>query len=187
MSVLRILLVCAVLGLALAKPHESSDAHLLVLKSVDNYDAVVQQNLTITVNVFNVGKGPAFDVDVDDSEAWTQEGVSLVGGVRKVKVDKIPSGESRSNVYVVAPQLPGKLILGSTKVTYKNEPKADDSKTVHSNVMPELPVLTSAEYSRRTAKHYKEWFVFLILSGMLVGVPFYVYKTSLQKLKGDKA
>eukprot|EP00999_Lentomonas_sp_LEN2_P000667 NODE_1662_length_778_cov_89.248848_g1613_i0.p1 GENE.NODE_1662_length_778_cov_89.248848_g1613_i0~~NODE_1662_length_778_cov_89.248848_g1613_i0.p1 ORF type:complete len:184 (+),score=36.36 NODE_1662_length_778_cov_89.248848_g1613_i0:144-695(+) len=179
----RFLIVALFLLGAFARPIEDSKARLMVLKTVDKYDAVVHNNLTVSITVFNVGKSPAFEVEVDDSAAWAAHGVGLVEGEKKTVVDKINSGENVTHTYVVSPALSGELESQSTKVTYKFEPKGTEQRVVLSNTLPSLPVLTPAEYSRRNAKHYKEWFIFMLFGTLLVAVPWYVQKQALQALQ----
>jgi hypothetical protein len=180
---LVLLAVLAVLGMCAARPHESTSAHLLVLKSVDQDSAVVRKNLTVSINVFNIGKSPAFDITIDDSEAGDAAGVSLVEGTRTFTIDKIPAGENRTHTYVVNPLLAGTISYAPAKVAYKLEPRGEVTNTVVSNALHSVPVLTSEEHARLTATHVKEWVIFSVLSLGLVLAPYTVYNTAAKNLR----
>eukprot|EP00992_Anisonema_acinus_P008445 TRINITY_DN4537_c0_g1_i1.p1 TRINITY_DN4537_c0_g1~~TRINITY_DN4537_c0_g1_i1.p1 ORF type:complete len:188 (+),score=42.22 TRINITY_DN4537_c0_g1_i1:53-616(+) len=184
---MRILLLISLLVLAGAR--QDSDAHLLVLKSVDPSEPVADQHLTVSVNVFNVGKSPAFDVEIDDS-LWPAEGVVKVEGENTAKISKILAGSNQTHTYVIKPQVPGELNTVASKVVYKLEPEGEDAKVVHSNTLPVLKVLTQAEYDKLHTKHYKEWFTFFVLSLIPVGLPgcmFMMAQTKLAELDSASA
>eukprot|EP00994_Dinema_validum_P004111 NODE_2145_length_757_cov_124.043785_g1728_i0.p1 GENE.NODE_2145_length_757_cov_124.043785_g1728_i0~~NODE_2145_length_757_cov_124.043785_g1728_i0.p1 ORF type:complete len:193 (+),score=42.62 NODE_2145_length_757_cov_124.043785_g1728_i0:70-648(+) len=180
MQIGQILLWGFLIALVGAKDQEAP--HLLVLKSVDKYDPVAGHNLTVSINIFNIGQSPAHDVEVDDSQGWPSEGVKEVEGPKTFKLEKLTSGSNQTYSYVVSPQHPGELRTGAAKILYRLEAKGEETKTVKSNTLPVLPVLTSAEYEKKNTKHLKEWFTFFMLSLIPVGLPGCMYMMATNKL-----
>eukprot|EP00993_Chasmostoma_nieuportense_P004387 NODE_5059_length_704_cov_78.769497_g4896_i0.p1 GENE.NODE_5059_length_704_cov_78.769497_g4896_i0~~NODE_5059_length_704_cov_78.769497_g4896_i0.p1 ORF type:complete len:188 (+),score=50.41 NODE_5059_length_704_cov_78.769497_g4896_i0:72-635(+) len=166
---------------------EITEAHLLVLKSVDKENAIEQTNLTVSVNIFNVGKSPAYSIEIDDSN-WGADVVQQVEGPHKATIERILPGANQTYSFVIAPLMAGELTSLPARVSYLLEPKGEEQKVVLSNTLPPLPVLTQTEYHKRTTKHYREWFIFLMLSCIPIGIPATMFMVAEKRLQAlDKS
>jgi len=155
--------------------------HLLVLKSVDQYEVVANKNLTISLNVFNVGGGTAYNVNVDDT-AWAADSVTDIEGLKTATFESLEPGTNETHTYVVAAKMPGELPSAAAKVTYQSDASSEDGKMVYSNILPRLPVLTLSDYNKKNTRHIKEWLTFFVLALIPVGLPACMYILASQKL-----
>ena len=117
------------------------------------------------------------------------------GTIVKESWDSIAPGANVSTSYSVMPTEAGIMSVEPAKVTYKTETGSDSVKVAFSNNVydvsvdnaPGLPVLTEAEYEKKTSKRTKEWITFLLLLVIPIGMPFFFYQQSNNTLAAKKA
>jgi hypothetical protein len=167
----------------LCASQKTKTAHLLVLKSLDKAEVVENEAVAVTINLFNVGKSAAVSIDIDDS-MWGHS-IKEITGSQTATLDRIQPGFNQTHRYVIAAPASGALSVGATKVTYNSDPVGQEgkAKVVYSNILPELPVLTRVEYTKRTTRHLKEWGVFILLALVPVGLPALMYVLAREKLR----
>lgn len=180
------------LAVCTARKPLKNEPHLLVLKSMDAYEAVLDKPLTVSLNVFNVGQSAAHQIEIDDSAAWPVKYVKEVEGKRKASILSLGAGLNKTVTYQLAPILAtksGKLPASSAKITYSLKAEARANKVVYSNTFPSLPLFTAADFERKHSRHVKEWVTFLVLSLIPVGLPgamYYLASNKLDKLVGKE-
>jgi hypothetical protein len=149
---------------------------LLVYKHVKDYEAILNNNLTVTLTIYNVGESAAYDVNVKDND-WPEGSFDTIEGENKANFDKIEPGTNVTFSYTVVPRSTGEIETVPAIVTFKPVQDADETetKTARSNGLPKIPVLTQSEYDKRHDSHVDEWAIFFVLLSLPVGVPTVMY------------
>eukprot|EP01060_Flectonema_neradi_P025489 TRINITY_DN34297_c0_g1_i1.p1 TRINITY_DN34297_c0_g1~~TRINITY_DN34297_c0_g1_i1.p1 ORF type:complete len:210 (+),score=52.37 TRINITY_DN34297_c0_g1_i1:85-714(+) len=177
------------LGMALVGCTMAQGPSIAVYKELADDNCVVGTNISVTLTVYNYGSTAAFNIEMDDSN-W--------GGtdtIIKESWESIAPGANVSTSYTVMPSEAGIMAVEPAKVTYKTETGSDSVKVAFSNNVydvsvdqaPGLPVLTEAEYEKKTSRRTKEWITFLLLLVIPIGMPFFFYKQSSNTLSAKKA
>ena len=158
-------------------------ATLIVYKTLLTKQPVATQDVVVNIKIFNVGESTAYDLNLSD-EAWLnkdEKSVELANGLTQVKWDKLAPGTNISHSYVVKPTVNGVVYSRPARVLYRNTPKG----SVHSIYSSDVQhggfwVESFSENAKRTAPHYKEWSVFVVLAGF-VTVPAYLIWSGIQQ------
>jgi len=168
------MLMAALVGCALAE-----GPSLAVYKSFEKPDVVAGNDVKVTVTVYNKGNAAAFDVKMDDSN-W---GAGIAGG--KQEWAQIAADESVSATYTVSPTAAGTVMsVEPAKVTFAAEKGAETVKVAFSNHVYDasksegVDVLSQAEFDKKTSLRVKEWFTYLLLLVIPLGMPFIFYQQS---------
>lgn len=155
------------------KDEESKAATLLVHKTAP-LETIVNQNLTISFTIYNVGQrweflyiltsnlSAAYDVKLQDNE-WPEENFQIVSGGPKTTFEKIAPGANVTYNYTIIPKTLGSLATTAAVVTFKTQPKDTKQRIVRSTDLPPIAVLTAAEYDKRHDSHYVSFFWMTVL------------------------
>ena len=163
---------------------------LLAYKHVKDFEAIINNNLTVSITVYNVGEHAAYDVHVKDND-WPAGSFDTLEGETKATFDRIEAGSSVTFKYTIVPRATGEIQTLPAKITFKPAQDADetDVKVAYSNGLPKIPVLTQTEYDRRHDSHVDEWFIFLLLLALPVGAPATMYlfaNNQIEQLAAEK-
>lgn len=178
-------------GAACVLADESKGASLAVFKVLGSDDVVVGMNLSVSVSVYNLGDSAAFNVVLDDTK-WTNVGEAK--GVAN-EWDTIAPGDVKTVEYVVVPQEAGVMGSEPARVTFKDDSSSEQVKAAFSNHVYDttsvgaadgVVVLTEAEYEKKASKRVKEWFTFVLLLFIPLGMPFFFYNQSSNNLKAKR-
>jgi hypothetical protein len=116
----------------------------------------------------------AYDVEVKDNE-WPESNFELVSGDIKANFDAVAPGTNASFSYTVVPKIVGGITTENAIVTYKLSPEDTDKHYVRSTVLPQIPILTQAQFNKKHDTHWDDWVIFALLSLIPVGLPGLVY------------
>eukprot|EP01104_Vermistella_antarctica_P006275 TRINITY_DN16990_c0_g1_i1.p1 TRINITY_DN16990_c0_g1~~TRINITY_DN16990_c0_g1_i1.p1 ORF type:complete len:194 (+),score=60.96 TRINITY_DN16990_c0_g1_i1:169-750(+) len=135
---------------------------LLVHKSFDyNAEIVVGGNLTVSVELFNIGDGAAYDISVDDTQDWI--GWNVIDGSLKQTIPKISAGEKHTYSVVVSATNTNALRPVRAIVTYTEE-SGGDTITTHSTVIPSRTIFGRSTKGKKIFENYIEIGLFLALA-----------------------
>ena len=132
-------------------------------------------NFTVKFDIHNVGDSPAYDIAINDPwPATTQEGAEgfvLADGSMDFALEELRAGETKSWEFTMVPYFEGNFPGVRADITYL---PSEDGELVRSRSSdPGRIVVYSAEnYLKHFATYTREWFVFYLLSGASVLVPF---------------
>jgi len=152
-----------------------SHADIVVYKyHVSNY-AVVDEDLVVTIKIFNVGENTAFDVTVTDQ--YSEDDFTKSRGIYTASFEKISPGGNVSHSFVLKPKKSGYHESNPAKVEYRTSPRGPVEVT-YSNDIGIFDVDATNELARRTNPHWKEWGIFAVLALVAV-VPAYYQWSSI--------
>mmetsp|Transcript_11652 Transcript_11652/g.15842 ORF Transcript_11652/g.15842 Transcript_11652/m.15842 type:complete len:228 (-) Transcript_11652:102-785(-) len=122
------------------------EALLLARKYIVESPSVASENLTIMVEIFNLGDSAAFGVKLrDDSIVLAGDTFEFVEGTADASWEKIGAGANITHKYVVKAMSTGVLQLGSASITYRPTSDSSDTKTVLSTSPVPTPLLSVFE------------------------------------------
>jgi len=166
---------------AMAVAALAQEGNLIVHKKVDSeYEGVFAygNNFTVSVDIYNVGNGAAYDVTVTDS--WPESTSSgtdafvLTEGTFSASWPEIAAGAKVTHNFTIVPKFEGRFDGSRATGQYQPTPDAE-AKVVISTSMTPMSVLSAEQYAKHFAKHYQEWAIFFICSSASVFVPGAVY------------
>ncbi|PRP89563.1 hypothetical protein PROFUN_00827 [Planoprotostelium fungivorum] len=160
-------LIFALLALTIA-----TQAHLIVHKSVLSENVILEQDLHINVQIFNVGENVAYDINLNDT-TWAPEVFHNEEGLHVANWEKLGPGESINHTYTLKPLMAGGFENYAAYVSYKYGSENAEVQYVRSTSFRGVWVETASENARRLAPRYREWFIFIILVALL-SVPAYL-------------
>jgi len=153
----------------------NANADILAYKyHVTNY-AVVDEDLVVSIKIFNVGETTAFDVSVTDE--WPEDSFGRVSGIHSALFERIPPGGNVSHSFIVKPKMSGYFESNPAKVEYRNSPRGL-VEVSYSNNIGTFDVDATNELARRTNPHWKEWGIFALL-GFVAILPAYYRWSSI--------
>jgi len=146
---------------------------LIVKKSIQNSEITTTGDLVASIEIFNVGRSPVYDVQLEDNSWASQFDVKV--GLLSAKWEKIPADSNITHTFVLAAkegqvELHSLLTTSPAVVRYRESPKADQ-QTVLSTTVGRLHVL-GKNADRRSQPHFKEWGVFGFLALTAILLPF---------------
>ncbi|KAL0489615.1 translocon-associated protein subunit beta [Acrasis kona] len=148
---------------------------LIVYKNLKEYEAIVNNNITIAITVYNVGESAAYNVQIKDND-WPEGSVETLEGENKASVDVIEAGSNFTFSYTIVPRATGDILTIPAVVSFS--PVQDDDsnrKFSRSNPIPKIPVLTQSEYDKKHDGHVDDVLIFLLLLTLPIGVPAVMY------------
>jgi len=159
----------------------AQEGNLIVHKQVlSEYPDVYAsgENFTVTIDVYNIGDGSAFDVSVTDNWPETTssgtEAFKLVDGSYTSTWGEIVTGEHVSANFTIVPMFEGRF--DGSRASGRYEPKQDaETKIVISTAMRPMSVLNTEQYTKYFAKQYQEWAIFYLCSLATIFVPLFIY------------
>eukprot|EP01102_Stenamoeba_stenopodia_P002732 TRINITY_DN12597_c0_g1_i1.p1 TRINITY_DN12597_c0_g1~~TRINITY_DN12597_c0_g1_i1.p1 ORF type:complete len:186 (-),score=35.34 TRINITY_DN12597_c0_g1_i1:38-595(-) len=178
----KLLLVFALLFVSGCYAEEKEGAFLLVTKSILHHEIITNRDTVVTLQIFNVGDSPAYDVKLRDN-AWPEEHFTRVIGVTTANWDRIPAGANVSHSFIVKPNFVGDYEIHSAVVEYKKSPKGA-VQLGYSTSPGDITVLPRSDIERRKAPHLKEWAIFLVLSGIAIAPPLALWSSYQKKTRG---
>lgn len=143
--------------------------------------AVVGNNLTVKLEIFNVGQKPAYNIEIDDVEAWGPD-FELVEGNMTGSFTKLNPNSNVIWEYIIVPHKEGKHIGKEALVKYAENPSEEAKFWTQSSHAYDLEILSRDRWLK-SRFHYKEWAFFLILSFVPVGLPAFIYAFYSRKLQ----
>jgi hypothetical protein len=160
----------ALLGAALTVTAQK--ANLLVAKELVNAEVVEDREVIISYTFINTGNGPATGVTLTDEDI-TSGAFTVVSDLDSAVFASVPAGETVVATATLKPTFAIQKFHNFTtaKVSYKAS--ADEpAQTGVTSTPGQFKVLASGEWARQNASHLVEWFVFLMLASLPVGVPY---------------
>ncbi|CAG9463921.1 unnamed protein product [Pedinophyceae sp. YPF-701] len=120
-GILLSVLLVALAGRALA----DDGAFLIIDRAAGDRFAVEGRNLTVEINVWNAGDGPALNVVVEDA-SFTQPLFQIVGGEFTGNFETIGAGEKVTHSFTVVPQRTGQMKMAPAVARYQLEGASKD-------------------------------------------------------------
>jgi len=169
--------------LACVAAQQPGTANLIVHKTLLTPHIISAKPLNVSIQLFNVGDGAAFEVQVQD--VWPKDTFSVTPGSASAKWDKIPAGHNVTYVYSVVPSLAGYFDTERARVEYRQAPKGA-VQAGHSSSAGTIFVEDFALAERRLAPRHKEWAAFVFLCGLSVLAPYSMYSRLAAPHRADK-
>jgi len=130
------------------------------------------ENITITIEIYNVGTGPAYTVSVEDP--WPEDQFKLLEGSKSKTWQEIAPGMHETMNLTVIPNQNGPFPVHKAEISYQPQMEGHHvtgSSTGH----PPFLILSREEFEKKTAKHYDSWAFFILGFSASVLVPFYLW------------
>lgn len=99
----------------------------------------------------------------------------VVNGELKTTFEKIEAGQNVTHTYTVTPKVVGGVTTESAIVSFQNNPDEETKFFVKSSTLPQLNIMTQAQFDKRKETHVNDWVIFALLSLIPVGLPGLVY------------
>lgn len=169
--------------LTLAAGALAQEGNLIVHKQVTaENDADVfsmGKNFTVSIDVYNVGDGTAYEVSVTDH--WPESTSSGTDAFKldpsssfSAEWDQIAPGGHESYNITILPDFEGRFDGGRAQGSYR--PTEDgDPKMVLSTSSKPMSVLNAEQFAKYFAKHTQEWAVFYAGTLSTILIPLFVY------------
>jgi len=132
-------------------------------------------NLTVSIQIFNVGNGPAYNVKVSDPWPLTSSQFSLLSGSSSEEYEEILPGQNQTFNFSLVPSFSGELAGFPATVQYSPQLDNPNIQFGESNPMANMTIVSAELFDKITAKHFREWLIFLLGSGSLVVGPLVSY------------
>jgi len=172
---LFVLAVLVIVGLVAVSAE--GEGNLILQKSVRSDTPglfALGNNFTVTLSVFNIGTGSAFDVAVSDE--WNLEEFELVDGAMSKSWAEIPAEGSETFEFGLIPKVEGRFPGFRGAVEYNAEAGEDVEQQVGlSTGMGEMTIISQELYAKITDKHTVEWAGFFLAAAASVILPFLAY------------
>lgn len=168
----------------------AQEGNIIVHKQVDSdFEGVFASgtNFTVTVDVYNIGDGSAFDVSITDS--WPEststgtDAFELADGSYAATWAEIPAGAKVTHNFTIVPKFEGRF-EGSRATGQYQPSEGAEAKMVISTAMTPMSVLSAEQYAKHFAKHYQEWAIFFICASASVFIPAAVWGFMQTKYRG---
>eukprot|EP01096_Ripella_sp_DP13-Kostka_P014998 TRINITY_DN68_c4_g1_i1.p1 TRINITY_DN68_c4_g1~~TRINITY_DN68_c4_g1_i1.p1 ORF type:complete len:203 (+),score=95.23 TRINITY_DN68_c4_g1_i1:32-610(+) len=182
-AVVALVALLAIVGVAVA----SSEGQLIVNKHIQNREIIVGSDILVKYTIYNAGNATAYDIRLKDSEWETSTIFKAEHGLYSATWDKLlPGGNITHNIVVSATDIG---IVRGNRAIVQYRPTADaELQTVYSSEGGAYQVARSSDFERLNSPHLFEWGTFLGLSVLPLGVPLFLYFSSIPKeaLKAKK-
>jgi len=146
-------------------------ATLLVKRDILNDEVVVGRDTVINIDIFNVGTGDAFDVELTD-DTWSKDAWEQTLGLSSAEWDQIPAGSNVSHSFVLKALNEGLYTARPAEVRYRLTKGGHVQRVLSSNPSWPVYVVPSGFSSLRTGPRFAEWGVFLLLAVLSSIGPF---------------
>jgi len=174
LTIVAVLALCAQLSVA-----DDVSAKLLLIKEIED-DIITEGNeLTVKYTLFNVGDGPATNVEVADSDFHDSdfEAVSMP----EMKFERISSNSNVSASVVVVPLKSTAAFNFTSAVVQYVAAEGAEPTFGFSNEVGQHPIISAKEYKRVHASHKIEWFLFCLWCTPSLLLPYLVHVNSKNK------
>jgi len=181
-------ILCCIAILAFFSSSVSADdtsAKLILIKEVLNDVITEGKDLSIQYTVFNIGDGPATNIELDDSDFHETE-FEHVSGTTSVKWDQIAANSNVSHLVVFKPLKSSAFNFTSAVVQYVASEGAEPTFGF-SDEVGELKIISAKEYKRLHASHMHEWLVFAALCTPSLLLPYLLHYLSESKYNAFSA
>jgi len=158
---------------------EDGGAKIIVIKEVVDKVLTEGKDLSVEYTLFNIGDGPAFDVELVDSD-FHENDFEIVSGSSSAKWQRIGVNSNVSHTVVVQPLKASPFNFTSAVVQYISTEGAEPTLGF-SDELGELNIISTKEYKRLYASHVVEWILFAIWSCPSVLFPYILYYMSKSK------
>jgi len=177
-SMMKTLAVLLVLALA-ASAVVGEEAELIVAKTVLTRNPVVNQEMMVSVRIFNVGSGPAYDITLNDM-SWLRENFTAEAGILGARWEKLAAGQNITHNFVVIPSRPTVMRAAPATVSYHSSARGGKELTAFSSIpnYGYLRIYRANEVPNRSLPHYFEWTVFAALIAAALALPAVLYTSS---------
>jgi len=171
------LLLVALLATALVASVSAADgdAVLIVQKTLTSEHNLIARSkpVNVSIDVFNVGAGPAYDVALLDD--WPNDKFPVTVGLKSAKWNEIAAGGRVQHNFTVEPRIDGEWQGFAAQISYHASVDAKEMQVGSSTPMRNVTVLSTDLFEKLTAKHIREWTVFWSVSSSLVLLPLFAY------------
>jgi len=143
--------------------------------SIDNPTPILDTDLLMTLQVFNRGDSPVYDLQITD---YVPKEFDVVYGSVKPYWPELAPGANYTHTYVLRSSKLGYVRFSWATMTYKPTLSSQDA-LVYSNYLGTAEVISGhSRLERGSNPNLLSWFVFGVLYATLVGVPYYLYQQS---------
>eukprot|EP01126_Amoeba_proteus_P018983 TRINITY_DN1969_c0_g2_i1.p1 TRINITY_DN1969_c0_g2~~TRINITY_DN1969_c0_g2_i1.p1 ORF type:complete len:152 (-),score=11.25 TRINITY_DN1969_c0_g2_i1:222-677(-) len=130
------------------------NSNVLLKKSIsltaENPVPTTDKDLILTLEVYNTGDRPVYDVDLRDP---APKDFAVVSGLTRVFWPTLAAGQNYSHNYVIRATKTGDVIFGIASVTYKEVPGGPDFAT-YSNFVGSTEVLSTSNRDEFSGPHF---------------------------------
>eukprot|EP01100_Stratorugosa_tubuloviscum_P001215 TRINITY_DN1269_c2_g1_i1.p1 TRINITY_DN1269_c2_g1~~TRINITY_DN1269_c2_g1_i1.p1 ORF type:complete len:182 (-),score=77.40 TRINITY_DN1269_c2_g1_i1:166-711(-) len=172
----KILLVlfCFIIPLIHASPFIVARKNFVQSELVKGKDAI------ISIQVFNLGESPAYDLTINDTENWGAETFKVVIGFTSVSIDKLEAGANISNSFIVRPNNRKIFDTIPAVVLFRETPNGPLIYSYSSAFYIEK-IKNRSELERLSSAHLFEWTVFIGIFCLASFPAFTSFKKYTQK------
>jgi hypothetical protein len=165
-ALLVLLALCSV-----AYVSAGDEAILILQKTITHEYNVVAPgiNFTVSLDIYNVGKSAAYEVKLRDE--WPPATFTLLEGKTQHEWNEIPAGGHEQVNLTLTPKLEN-IEQPGFRAQIQYQPTIDASPQFGlSTNMRNITSITTALFEKATAKHYREWTIFGVLSALTILAP----------------
>lgn len=155
------------------------NAKLILIKEVQNEVLTEGKDLSVQYTLYNIGDGPAVDVELAESD-FHETDFELVSGQTNIKWERIGANSNVSTVVVVKPLRASGFNFTSAVVQYVASEGAEPTFGF-SDELGELRIISAKEYKRLHASHMVEWALFVLFCLPSIFFPYMLYYKSKSK------
>eukprot|EP01127_Copromyxa_protea_P009173 TRINITY_DN2144_c0_g1_i2.p1 TRINITY_DN2144_c0_g1~~TRINITY_DN2144_c0_g1_i2.p1 ORF type:complete len:182 (-),score=38.49 TRINITY_DN2144_c0_g1_i2:40-585(-) len=168
----KMLFFCLSLLLALCS------GSVLVRKSIglssENPTPAVDTDVLLSVQVFNRGETPVYDVQLTD---YVPKDFEVVSGSVKTFWQEIPAGANFTHTYVLRTNKLGQARFSWATLTYRPTLTSQEVLT-YSNYLGTADVVPANQVAQHSGPNFRAWSVFFLIYLAVVGGPFMMYKNT---------
>jgi len=179
LSIVALLAIFAQLSVA-----DDVSAKLLLIKEIEDEIITEGNELTVKYTLFNVGDGPATNVEVADSDFHDSDFEAV--STPDMKFERVDAGSNVSASVVVVPlKSTANFNFTSAVVQYVAAEGAEPTFGF-SNEVGQRSIISAKEYKRAHASHKIEWFLFCLWCTPSLLLPYLVHLNSKNKYTLNK-
>jgi len=170
-SVIAALFLVLLSATAFATPNLISKKSVFASRGVQ---PTVGQEMIVTIEIFNVGSSPAYDVRLDDK--WHVDYFAPVSGAAQTSWEVIPAGANVSHVIILVPKSSGYMETRRATVDYRETSNGEEIRSVSTSVQGlRIYEPNEVDWLSFGGSHIKEWSVFLVFASVTVLAPGLFY------------
>lgn len=166
--------------------------HLLVAKEYEQEHVITKVPLKVTYHLYNQGDDSVLNVEIaDESFSDSAQFKFMDSSSLPFKVPEIaPNSHHQVNLKLM-PMVVGSFADQPAIITYQRPQKRSDNMTSaeletvrsRSTATGLRSIISRLEYNTFVKSHRKEWWIFMVVTGLIIVLPYYRYKQAMNHLK----
>merc|ERR1711871_278324 len=149
--------------------------NILVYKSITS-DAVVDKDMVVSLQMFNVGDEPAYDVEVDDSNGFDAKQFEAVSGEPSAKFESIEAGANVTHIYTLKPNQAEPFFSQPALIKYGAAAGDEDKQVTVSSNIGWVRVQTLAQWESTDSSYlWTQWVTYASMASIPVVLPAIMY------------